>query len=358
MSREAREVPTADARAGAAAGTGALAEAGAAGDAEVRAGGRWRERLSDLVSQVAAGAALIIVFVYLSLAAPRFLTFDNLFNIGTQTAVVSVIAIGMTFVIITAGIDLSVGSVAALAGVLGTMLVADLDLPVVVGVLGGIAVGAAAGAFNGLLVAVGGITPFIATLGMLSVARGLVYIITNATAVQGAPQSFRLLGQGAISGFPIPVMVLLAVAAAGAFVLARTRLGRYTYAIGSNPEAARLSGIPVGRYLAAVYLLSGALAGFGGMINASRLGSGQPNYGIGLELDVIAAAVVGGASLFGGQGTVLGTLIGAFLIALIRTGSVLLNINTFYQNVIIGVIIWVAVFWDQFRRRRLDRSSD
>jgi len=152
---------------------------------------------------------------------------------------------------------------------------------------------------------------------------------------------------------PIPVIALAVVAVLGHFVLTRTRLGRYSYAIGSNEEAARLSGIPVRRYLTLVYVIAGALAGFGGMIAASRVNSGQPNFGIGLELDVIAAAVIGGASLFGGQGTVVGTLIGGFLIALIRNGSVLLNINTFYQSVIIGVIIWLAVIFDQYRRRKL-----
>jgi ribose transport system permease protein len=138
----------------------------------------------------------------------------------------------------------------------------------------------------------------------------------------------------------------------------RARLGRYTYGKGSNLEAARLSGIPIRRYLTSVYVISGALAGFGGMIAASRVNSGQPNFGIGLELDVIAAAVIGGASLFGGQGTVVGTLIGAFLVALIRNGSVLLDINTFYQQVIIGVVIWLAVIWDQYRRRRLAAASE
>jgi ribose transport system permease protein len=291
------------------------------------------------------------------LASPDFLSADNLFNIGSQTAVVAVIAIGMTLVIITAGIDLSVGSVAALSGVVGVILIVNYGFPVPLGILGGILVGAAAGLVNGLLVALGGLNPFIATLGMLSVARGLTYITTGAVAVFGAPESFRLLGQGVLGPVPIPIVVIIIVAIAGHVVLSRTRLGRYAYAMGSNPEAARLSGIPIRRYLTLVYVISGALAGLGGMIAASRVNSGQPNYGLGLELDVIAAAVIGGASLFGGQGTVLGTLIGAFLIALIRNGSVLLNVDIFYQNVIIGVVIWVAVFWDQYRRR-LAASSE
>ena len=320
--------------------------------------GTLRERFSDVVSQLAAAGALIVVFVVLSIVSPEFLTADNLFNVGSQTAVVAVIAVGVTLVIITAGIDLSVGSVAALSGVAGAILMVSYGLPVPVGILGGLLVGAACGLVNGLLVAFAGLNPFIATLGMLSVARGLVYISTGAVAVFGAPEAFRLLGQGVLGPIPIPIIVVVIVAIAGYIVLSRTRLGRYAYAMGSNLEAARLSGIPIRRYLTSVYVISGALAGLGGMIAASRVNSGQPNFGIGLELDVIAAAVIGGASLFGGQGTILGTLIGAFLIALIRNGSVLLNINTFYQDVIIGVVIWLAVFWDQYRRRKLAALSE
>lgn len=336
-----------------------MSQTTATGERRRALGATLREHLSDIVSQLAAAGALIVVFVFLSIASPNFLTADNLFNVGTQTAVTAVIAIGMTLVIITAGIDLSVGSVAALSGVLGVMMMVDLGLPVPLAILGGTLVGALCGLVNGLLISVTGLNPFIATLGMLSVARGLVYIVSDAQAVFGTPDSFRLLGQGVLAGgIPIPVVVILVVAVAGYVVLSRTKLGRYAYAIGSNMEAARLSGIPIRRYLTAVYVISGALAGFGGMIASSRVASGQPNFGMGLELDVIAAAVIGGASLFGGQGTVIGTLIGAFLIALIRNGAVLLDVNIFYQQVIIGVVIWLAVMWDQYRRRRLAAASE
>lgn len=316
--------------------------------------GNLRERLSGAVSQLAAAGALIAVFVFLSVVSPVFLTSNNLFNVGVQIAVTAVIAVGMTLVIITAGIDLSVGSVAALSGVLGVMLIVNLGLPPLVGIVGGTLVGAAAGLVNGFLVTAAGLSPFIATLGMLTVARGLVFVVSGGVAVFGAPDSFRLLGQGVIGPVPIPIVVLVAVALVGYFVLSRTKLGRYSYAIGSNPEAARLSGIPVNRYLLAVYVISGALAGFGGMIAASRVNSGQPNFGVALELDVIAAVVIGGASLFGGRGTIIGTLIGAFLIALIRNGAVLLDVNLFYQQIIVGVVIWLAVYWDQLRRRKLE----
>ncbi|MGW5641806.1 ABC transporter permease [Saccharopolyspora sp. NPDC003752] len=315
--------------------------------------GALGDRLSGAVSQVAAAGALIVVFVVLSVIAPAFLTADNLFNLGSQTSVNAVMAVGVTLVIITGGIDLSVGSVAALSGVLGVLLMAEYGFNPLVGVVGGILVGAVAGLVNGLLVSVVGLPPFIATLGMLSVARGLVLIATGAVAVFGAPESFRLLGQGVINSIPIPVLLIALVAVAGHVVLTRTRLGRYAYVMGSNMEAARLSGVPVRRYTTSVYVLSGALAGLGGMIAASRIHSGQPNFGEGLELDVIAAVVIGGASLFGGRGTVWGSLIGAFLVAVIRNGAVQLNISTFYQNVLIGVIIWLAVWWDRYQRRKL-----
>ncbi|RRO14780.1 ABC transporter permease [Saccharopolyspora rhizosphaerae] len=315
--------------------------------------GGLSDRLSGAVSQVAAAGALIVVFIVLSIIAPSFLTADNLFNLGSQTSVNAVMAVGVTLVIITGGIDLSVGSVAALSGVIGVMLMAEHGFNPLLGIVGGLAVGAVAGLVNGLLVSVVGLPPFIATLGMLSVGRGLVLIATGAVAVFGAPDSFRLLGQGVVGIVPIPVLLIVVVAVLGYVVLTRTRLGRYAYVMGSNMEAARLSGVPVKRYITSVYVLSGALAGLGGMIAASRINSGQPNFGEGLELDVIAAVVIGGASLFGGRGTVLGSLIGAFLVAVIRNGAVQLNIGTFYQNVLIGVIIWLAVWWDYYQRRKL-----
>jgi ribose transport system permease protein len=318
--------------------------------------GRIRTQLVDLAAQLAAAGALILVFVYLSFASPVFLTFNNLFNVVVQTTVTAVVAIGMTFVIITAGIDLSVGSSAALAGMIGVMMmVHGVSWPLAV--VGGAIIGGIVGLVNGALITGAKLSPFIATLGMMSVARGLVYISTNAVAIYGAPDDFGLLAQGIIYGIPIPLIILIVIAVLAHLILTRTRLGRYTYAIGSNKEAARLSGIPIERYLLIIYGLSGLLAGFAGMIGSSQVTSGQPNFGQGLELDVIAAAVIGGASLFGGQGTIAGTLIGAFLIALIRNGAVLLNVNLFYQSVIIGIVIWLAVIWDQFRRRKLATLS-
>jgi len=309
-------------------------------------------RIQGIVRLESLGV-LVGLIVALAILSPYFLSVSNFLNILLATAVVGVLGFGATFVIGSAGIDLSVGSVAALAGVLGTKMMVQAHMAWPLAVLGGSAVGLACGLGNGLLVTRASLAPFIATLGMTSVARGLTYIVTGAVAVYGVPDAFRVLGGGNVGPLPVALLVLVGVALAAHLLLTWTRLGRYAYAIGSNSEAARLAGIPVGRFLVIVYCLQGLLAGFGGMIAASRTNSGQPNFGVGLELDVIAAAVIGGASLFGGQGTILGTLLGAFLIELIRNGSVLLNIDVFVQSVIIGLIIWLAVGWDQFRRRRL-----
>ncbi|WP_218125227.1 ABC transporter permease [Glycomyces harbinensis] len=313
-----------------------------------------REHLSYAVSEFTAATALVVLFIALSLASPHFLTADNLFNIGSQTAVIAIIAVAQTMIIITKGIDLSVGSVAALAGVVGAIVVRDLGFSVWEATVVAIGVGAAAGLVNGLLVASARLPPFIATLGMMSAGRGLVFIITGAVGVYSLPESFQLLGNGEIAGIPFAIVITAVVALAAGFLLSQSRFGQHVYAMGSNLEAARRAGIPVRRNLTAVYVLAGALVGLGGMVAASRVSSGQPNYGIGLELDVIAAAVIGGASLFGGQGRIAGTLIGAFLIALVRNGSVLLGINIHYQQVIVGLIIWAAVYFDQYRRRRLE----
>ncbi len=322
---------------------------------------RMKGRLSDFIAQMTAAGALIVVFIYLSFASPVFLTTNNLINIVEQNAVTATIALGMTFVIITAGIDLSVGSTAAMTGVLGVVLIAhgmNWPLALLIATLAGGVVGVG----NGLLISVANLNPFIATLGMMTVVRGLTDVYTNAVVVVGptdvlGPDNFGVIGLGKVAGIPVALMILVVLSVIAHFLLRHTRLGRYTYAIGSNQEAARLSGIPVKKYLLAVYVILGLLTGLAGMIAVSRLGIGEPNFGIGLELDVIAATVIGGASLFGGQGTIVGTLIGVFLIGVIRDGSVLLDINSFTQNVIIGVVIWLAVFWDQFRRRRISSLS-
>ena len=317
----------------------------------------WRRRLADVVSQATALGALVVIGVVLTILSPHFLTYVNLSEVVVDAAVTAIIAVGQTLVIVTAGIDLSVGSVAALAGVVGAQLMVDLKLPWPVAIAGGVLVGVLAGVVNGGLVSLVKLPPFIATLGMMGVARGVTFLTAGAVAVYGLPAGFTALGQGYAGSIPVPAICLAVVIVIFGVIFTWTRLGRHARAIGSNQEAARLAGVRVGSYLVLVYVLAGALAGFAGMIAASRVESGQPNFGIGLELDAIAAAVIGGASLFGGQGTVAGAIIGSFLIEEIRNGSVLLNINTYAQDVIIGVIVWVAVAWDIWRRRHITERA-
>jgi len=311
-----------------------------------------RTHATAAFSQVAAAGAVIVLFVALSLSSSVFLTSQNLFNLGVQTSITAVLAVGMTFVIITAGIDLSVGAAAGVAGVLGAKLIASAGLPAALGILGGVGVGGVIGLANGVLVAYSGLNPFIVTLGMMSVCQGVVFLVTNALPVP-LPNSFSWLGAGSVGGFPVPVLFVLGVAIAGHLLLTRSKPGRFFYALGSNPEAARLSGISARRYLPLVYVISGLLAGFAGMLATSQTVSGQPTFGVGIELNAIAAAVIGGASLFGGEGTIFGSLIGALLIGLVQNGAVLLNINSYWQSVILGALIWIAVLFDRVRRRRL-----
>ncbi|MBV9444512.1 MAG: ABC transporter permease [Streptosporangiaceae bacterium] len=317
----------------------------------------WRRRLGEVVSQATALTALVVIGVVLTILSPHFLTYVNLSEVVVDAAVTAIVAVGETLVIVTAGIDLSVGAVAALAGVVGAQLMVDLKLPWPVATLGGVLLGALAGFVNGGLVSWIKLPPFIATLGMMGVARGVTFLATGAVAVYGVPTGFTVLGQGYAGSIPVPAICLIVVIVIFGVIFMWTKLGRHARAIGSNQEAARLTGIRVGSYLVLVYVLSGVLAGFAGMIAASRVESGQPNFGVGLELDAIAAAVIGGASLFGGQGTVAGAIVGAFLIEEIRNGSVLLNINSYAQDVIIGVVVWLAVAWDIWRRRHITERA-
>lgn len=292
---------------------------------------------------------LILLCVGLFIATPAFLTVSNVINIGIQAAVVAILAFGMTFVIVTAGIDLSVGSVAALGAMVSAYSFTSLGLPGPLTVLIGLAVGAAAGAVSGLAIAFGRLPAFIATLAMMSVARGLTLVISNGTPIGTAPD-VNLFGSSVL-GIPAPIFAMLLAGIVCWFVLSRTVLGRSMYAVGGNADAARLSGIPVRRVLVSVYALSGLFAGLAGLVLAGRLQSAGPQAGTGYELDAIAAVVIGGASLAGGSGRATGTLVGAILLAVIRNGLNILNVSSFWQQVVIGVVIALAVGFDVFRRR-------
>ncbi len=302
--------------------------------------------------KLAPYTSLLIMAVALSILSPHFLTVNNLFAIGLQMAVIAIMAIGQMMIIVSAGIDLSVGSVMALAGVISTMLIVA-GVPIWLGVVVGTLVGGIAGLINGLMIAYGFIPPFIATLGMMGIARGAALLLTGGVPIFGLPKAFNYLGGGRLVGLvPIPVVILVILAVIGHFVLTRTRFGRYVFALGSNAEATRLSGINVRRMLTRIYTYAGLLYGFAGVLMASRLSTGQPTAGTGYELDVIAACVIGGASLSGGEGTVLGAIIGALIMGVLRNGCNLLDISAFWQQIAIGGIIVVAVFADQYRKHR------
>ncbi len=305
----------------------------------------WIERLLPFASVVA-------LFVVLSIASPYFLTVQNLSSVARQIAVINIIGLGMTLIMISGGIDLSVGSVLAFAGICGTLLLqAGASLPIAI--VGAMVAGAAWGLLNALLITLLRVSPFIATLGTMGAARGLTLVITNGMPVVNLPESFGRLGDGnVLRAVPVPLAFLILLALLTGGVLKYTRLGRYAYAIGSNVEAARYSGIPVGRYLVSIYVLGGALTGLAGMIESSRLMTGQPTAGQGYELSVIAAVVIGGASLSGGEGTVTGTVAGAVLMGLISNGSNLLGVSPFWQQVLIGAVIVAAVAVDELRKRR------
>ncbi len=295
--------------------------------------------------------SLIGLFTFLSIASPHFLTALNLSSVVRQTAVINIMALGMTLIIVSGGIDLSVGSILAFAGVAGTMALAE-GYPLWAGIVAAVIASSLWGLFNGIVTTWLKIPPFIVTLGTLGIARGVTLIISNGLPVVGLPKDLAFLGEGSIGGVPFVLVVLIVCAVIMHVVLDSTKLGRYTYAIGSNKDAAVYAGIPVSFYTVAVYTISGMLCGLAAMIEASRLMTGQPTAGQGYELQVIAAVVIGGGSLTGGEGSVIGTLIGAFIMGLLANGSDLLGINPYLQQAIIGGIIILAVALDNARKRR------
>ncbi len=294
--------------------------------------------------------AFIVELAVFAILSPSFLTMDNLLNVTLQASINAIIAVGMTFVILTAGIDLSVGSVVALTGIVVTSVV-KLPLPppaaIALAIVAGLAFGAASGFFTGVFVSRFRITPFIVTLAFMTVWRGIAFVTTDGSPVWGLPEEFTLLGGGRILGIPVPTLIMVAVYALAWTVLTRMRFGRHVYAVGGNPEAARLAGIRTGRVLTNVYVISGLLAALSGILLASRMNSGQPNAGQMYELDAIAAVVVGGTSLQGGRGAIIGTLIGALLIAVLRNGLNLMNVSSYIQQVIVGVVILAATLGER-----------
>ncbi|MEQ5793805.1 ABC transporter permease [Paracoccus sp. NFXS7] len=302
--------------------------------------------------------ALALLCIVLSIVSENFLTSRNIINVLRQTSINGILAIGMTFVILTRGIDLSVGSVVALVGVVSASFATTSAagfipgapymplIPIAVGLI----TGTAMGALSGIAVARFAVPAFVATLGMLSAARGLTLIYSGGRPVPALTDGYRWIGTGDIAGIPVPIILFGMVFALSHFVLTRTRFGRHVYAVGGNPHAAKVSGLPVRAIRFSVYAISGALAGIAGMILAARTGSALPQAGVAYELDAIAAVVIGGTSLAGGVGRVTGTVIGALLIGVMNNGLDLLGVESYYQQVIKGALIVAAVMLDRSRK--------
>jgi ribose transport system permease protein len=295
-------------------------------------------------------SGLVVLGLVFSILSPYFFTVRNILTVATQTAVIAIIAIGQTYVLITGGIDLSIGSNIALSAmVAGLCMRANLPIPLAISA--GLLAGALAGAVSGSLVAFGKLPPFIATLGTMTVVRGLSFTLTQAIPISNLPKKFTIFGTGATLGIPNPVIIMLLLVVAFGFILAKTRLGRHIYATGSNFEAARLSGVNTRKVLMTVYIFSGLLAAFAGLIMAARIVTAQPAAGDGYELDAVASSVIGGTSTMGGEGSIAGTFVGAFVIGVLRNGLNLIGVTPYIQKIIIGIVIAGSVFLDKIRRK-------
>ncbi|SDM86119.1 inositol transport system permease protein [Daejeonella rubra] len=292
-----------------------------------------------------------IICLLISLITPQFLTVSNWTIIVTQVSINALLAFGVTFVIITGGIDLSLGSIVAVTGVTSAMLAHPDTYPVLLPIFMGLLAGLLMGAFNGFIITKSKIAPFIVTLGTMTIGRGLALILSDGRPVSNLSDSFNYLGSGTVLGIPVLILIFILVFALCSIILNKTILGRYIYAVGGNEQAARASGINIDRVKLAVYSISGLLAGLAGILLASRINTGQPNAGAGFELDAIAAVVIGGTSTSGGRGSMAGTLIGVLLIGVINNGLDLLNVTSYYQQVVMGIIIIGAVVLDSLNQK-------
>lgn len=305
----------------------------------------------DRLRQYGLIVALLILVIAFSFANEYFFTASNLLNVARQVSVTAIVAVGMTFVIISGGIDLSVGSNLAFSGVVASgAFVSTGSAPLAL--LAGIATGGIIGLVNGVITAKGRITGFIVTLAMLGIVRGLSFIVTGGNPVTASDGAFTSFGVGTVLGIPVPILFTIVIIALGWFALNKMKFGKYVYAIGGNERASRWTGLKVDGVQIAVYVIVGALAGLAGVILAGRLGSGQPFAGDGFELDVIAAVILGGSSLSGGRGTILGTVIGVLIIGVLNNGLTLLDVSTYWQMVVQGAIILAAVLLDRWASKK------
>ncbi|MET0596979.1 MAG: ABC transporter permease [Mesorhizobium sp.] len=309
---------------------------------------RLHIRLESLVVLIALSAVMAVL-------SPFFLSFSNILNILLATSTIGVLAIAATYVIGSGGIDLSLGSVMGLSGVVGAHVAVELGAPAPIGLLACILAGAAAGYVNGVLITRAYVPAFIVTLGMLGLARGLALVISEGRVIYGLPPMMVYVGQGRPLGIPMPVIIFLVAAVVAHCVLAYTKFGRHTLAIGDSESAARAAGIRVEHHRRILYTLSGALAGLAGMLFMARVNSGDPTSGLNYELTAITAAIIGGTNLFGGRASILGTMIGALIMGVLQNGLNLLAVQSYYQQMAIGAVLILAVFIDQYQLRKESR---
>ena len=292
-----------------------------------------------------------VIFIVFSVLSPAFLSVDNLIGTLRQVAILAIVSMGLTFVIIAGQIDLSIGSIVGLSGIVCTMMIAQFHMPIGVGIVFAILAGGIMGMINGILITVVRIPALIATLGTLTIFRGITFIISRGEPIYALPDSFLFLGRGYIEGIPVPVIIMVVFVALFYVIQKSTSFSVYMYAIGGNRVATRLSGINDKRYINIIFVISGLLTGFGGAMLASRLGSGLPTAGNGFEMTVITAVLIGGTSINGGIGSIFGTLFGCLIIGFLQNGLVLLNINSYYQMVVNGGILLLAVGQDTIRQK-------
>lgn len=304
------------------------------------------KNLKETLLKYKSLVGLLVLCVIISVISPRFLNINNLLNVLTQVSVNAVIAVGMSFVILTGGIDLSVGSILAVSGAAAAFLVKGGTSPIIA-LLAAVVVGALIGLVNGVIISKGRIQAFIVTLATMTIFRGVTYVYTNGTPISGLGAKFGFIGNKRIAGVPFPVIIMIIVFLAAWYILNETRYGRYVYALGGNEDSARLSGINTDKIKTLVYVISGIAAAVSGVIVTSRIGSASPNAGTGFELDAIAAVVLGGTSLSGGEGSISGTIIGAMIIGVLNNGLNLMNVSPFYQSIVKGIVILIAVLLDK-----------
>ena len=308
---------------------------------------KFKENLDKYKSLI----GLVLLCVVITFVSPAFMTLSNITNVFTQVSTNAIIAVGITFVILTGGIDLSVGSTVAISGAFAASIIKSTN-NVFLAVLAAGIVGIVIGLINGLLISKGKLQAFIATLATMTIFRGATLVFTNGTPISKLPENFVNIGNGKLGFIPIPVIITVIVLVIAIYVLTQTRFGRYLYALGGNEDSARLSGINTTKIKTLVYVISGFASSIAGVIIASRIGSASPNAGTGFELDAIAAVVIGGTSLAGGEGRITGTIIGALIIGVLNNGLNLMNVSPFYQSIVKGLVILIAVLLDKKSRKK------